>query len=79
MIEHFWNEMDDRILGCLRDAGAMSPVELGQRVGLSEGEAIAFLATLVREGRVRMRLVEEMTTPRSRITPGGEPASPPGP
>ena len=36
----------------------MSPAELGRRVGMSEGEATTFLATLIREGRVRMQLVE---------------------
>ena len=36
----------------------MSPAELGRRVGMSEGEATTFLATLIREGRVRMHLVE---------------------
>jgi len=58
MIENWWNEMDKTILECLRDGGPMSPAELGRRVGMSEGEATTFLATLIREGRVRMHLVE---------------------
>ncbi len=58
MIENWWNEMDSAILECLRDGGPMSPAELGRRVGMSEGEATTFLATLIREGRVRMQLVE---------------------
>jgi len=58
MIENWWNEMDRAILECLRDGGPMSPAELGRRIGMSEGEATTFLATLIREGRVRMQLVE---------------------
>ena len=58
MIENWWNEMDRAILECLRDGGPMSPAELGRRTGMSEGEATTFLATLIREGRVRMQLVE---------------------
>jgi DNA-binding Lrp family transcriptional regulator len=58
MIENWWDEVDRAILECLRDGGPMTPAELARRAGMSEGEATAFLATLIREGRVRMQLVE---------------------
>jgi DNA-binding Lrp family transcriptional regulator len=58
MIENWWDEVDRTILECLRDGGPMTPAELGRRAGMSEGEATAFLATLIREGRVRLQLVE---------------------
>lgn len=54
----WWGEVDNAILDCLRHGGAMSPGDLGQQVGISEGEATAFLVMLVREGKVRLRLVE---------------------
>jgi hypothetical protein len=36
----------------------MSPAALGRHLGMPEGEATAFLAMLVREGKVAIRLVE---------------------
>jgi predicted ArsR family transcriptional regulator len=54
----WWKETDTAILECLRRHGAMSPAALGQHLGMSEGEASAFLAMLVREGKVSIRLVE---------------------
>lgn len=54
----WWVETDTAILECLQRGGPMSPVELAHRVGISEGEARAFLLMLAREGRVRIRLVE---------------------
>jgi predicted ArsR family transcriptional regulator len=54
----WWNETDTEILECLRRHGAMSPDELGRHLGISEGEASAFLAMLVREGKVSIRLVD---------------------
>jgi hypothetical protein len=39
----------------------MSPAALGRHLAMSEGEATAFLAMLVREGKVSIRLVELTT------------------
>ena len=50
--------LDNTILDCLRKSGPMSPAELGYRLGMSEGEATVFLSTLIRDGKVRMPLVE---------------------
>src|SRR5206468_2504811 len=54
----WWSETDHAILECLRETGPMSPEDLSHRTGLSVGEITAFLAMLVREGRVRVRMVE---------------------
>lgn len=54
----WWSETDQAILECLRVTGPMSPEDLRHRIGLSVGEITAFLAMLVREGRVRIRIVE---------------------
>jgi DNA-binding Lrp family transcriptional regulator len=54
----WWSETDQAILQCLGAAGPMSPEELARQVGLSAGELSAFLAMLVREGRVRIRSIE---------------------
>lgn len=56
--ENWWGAIDDEILGCLADRGVMSPGELCERVGVSEGEMTAFLGMLAREGRIRIRQVE---------------------
>ena len=54
----WWAETDHDIVECLRARGPMSPEELSCRIGLSVGEITAFLAMLVREERIRIRLVE---------------------
>ena len=54
----WWTETDAAVLACLQDAGAMSPAELADRLGIPEGEATAFLCMLAREGKIRIRLVE---------------------
>ena len=69
----WWSETDDAILECLRSTGAMSPGELGGRVGISESEAIAFLCMLARQGRVCIRLVALNDEPATELS-----ATPPG-
>ncbi len=54
----WWSETDHAIVECLRASGPMSPEDLSHRTGLSLGEITAFLAMLVREGRIRVRVVE---------------------
>jgi DNA-binding Lrp family transcriptional regulator len=54
----WWSETDRSILECLREAGPVSPGDLGRRVGISEGEATAFLCMLATQGKVRIRLAE---------------------
>ena len=58
MIENWWTETDDAIVQCLRERGAMSPVDLAQRLGITPGESTAFLCMLAAEGKVKLRLVE---------------------
>ena len=66
MIENWWDEVDGKILDCLR-SGPMSPADIARRTGMSEGEATTFLTMLVREGRVRMPLVEMGETPSPKV------------
>lgn len=56
----WWSETEHDIVEHLRRDGTLSPVELGQRVGVSETEATMFLCMLVREGKIRIRLVESV-------------------
>jgi hypothetical protein len=55
MIE-WWSEIEQGII-VPRKRWTLSPGELGHRVGISEGEAIAFLCMLARERKVSIRLV----------------------
>jgi len=66
----WWSETEDAIVKCLGTGGAMSPGELGRRVGISEGEAIAFLCMLARERKVSIRLVGLNEEPASRVARG---------
>ncbi len=53
----WWSEIEHGIVECLGSGGAMSPGELGRRVGISEGEATAFLCMLAQDRKVSIRLV----------------------
>ena len=70
-----WSETDHAILECLRETGPMSPDDLSHRTGLSVGEITAFLAMLVREGRVRVRMVELAQEEGTRLNWQGMSAS----
>jgi hypothetical protein len=66
----WWSETEDAIVECLARDGAMSPEDLAQRVGISEGETTAFLCMLAREKKVLIRLVGLKDAPASRPARG---------
>ena len=51
-------ELEDEILSCLQRTGITTPAEIGRRLRISEAAAASLLTILVREGKVRMCLVE---------------------
>jgi predicted ArsR family transcriptional regulator len=53
----WWSETEHAIVECLESNGPMSPEVLAQRLGISEGEATAFLCMLAREKKLRIRIV----------------------
>ncbi len=57
-MSNWWSKTDRAILACLRDSGPLSLQDLSHRVGLTEAEVTVFVGMLVREGRVRIGLVE---------------------
>jgi len=67
---NWWSEIEHGIVECLGSGGPMSPGALGRRVGISEGEAIAFLCMLARERKVSICLVELHDEPASRTARG---------
>jgi hypothetical protein len=54
----WWTELEDEILRCLERTGVATPAEIGRRLGVSEVATASLLSILVREGKVRMCLVE---------------------
>ncbi len=66
----WWSEIEHEIVECLGSGGPISPGELGRRVGISKGEAIAFLCMLAREKKVSIRLVGLHDEPASRTARG---------
>lgn len=54
----WWAMIDDEILGCLEGHGVMTPAEISRQLHISESEAVALLAMLARQGRVRICQVE---------------------
>ena len=66
----WWSETEHAIVECLGTAGPMSPEDLAHRVGISEGEATAFLCMLTREKKISIRLVGLKDEPACRPTRG---------
>lgn len=66
----WWSETEHAIVECLGSDGPMSPEDLAQRVGISEGEATAFLCMLAREKKVLIRLVGLKDAPTGPPTRG---------
>ncbi len=62
----WWSEIEHGIVECLGSGGPMSPGALRRRVGMSEGETIAFLSMLARERKVSIRLVGLPADPATR-------------
>jgi predicted ArsR family transcriptional regulator len=53
----WWSDTEHAVVDALASAGPMSPQDLAQRVGISEGEAIAYLCMLAKEKKVAIQLV----------------------
>ena len=53
----WWSDTEHAVVDALACAGPMSPQDLAQRVGISEGEAIAYLCMLAKEKKVAVQLV----------------------
>jgi hypothetical protein len=66
----WWSETEHAIVECLGTSGPMSPEDLAQRVGISEGETTAFLCMLAREKKITIRLVGLKDEPATRPTRG---------
>ena len=53
----WWSETEHAVVDALSSAGSMSPQDLAQRIGISEGETIVYLCMLARERKVAIQLV----------------------
>ena len=64
-------ELEGEILSCLQQTGITTPAEIGRRLRISEAAAASLITLLVREGKVRMCLVELTEwEPTSRVPNG---------
>jgi hypothetical protein len=63
-MESWWSEVENDLLQCLRDGRPKAPDEIGRHVGLSEAATSSLLAMLVRDGKVRICLVERTDVAR---------------
>jgi predicted ArsR family transcriptional regulator len=62
----WWSETEHAIVECLGRDGSMSPDQLAQRLGISQGETTAFLCMLAREKKVLIHLVGLPDMPSGR-------------
>jgi hypothetical protein len=69
MIEKFWTDTDNAILDCLRALGAMSPVELAEKLGISPGECTTLVCFLATQGKVKIALVEREEEETNALIP----------
>ncbi len=66
-MDHWWDDVDGAVLGCLAERGSMSPGELCGHLGMSERAVVSLLCLLASEGRIRICLVEHVdATARDR-------------
>jgi hypothetical protein len=65
-MDNWWTDIDDAVLEHLRRSGPATPAELAAAIGASEGETVAFLAMLAREGKIRIARVE-VTDPAASV------------
>jgi hypothetical protein len=63
-MEHEWSEIDGEVLSVLERRGESSPATIACELGISVGEATAFVCMLAREGKLRIQLVEVMRAER---------------
>lgn len=54
----WWDELESEMLRCLERTGTTTPYELGRHLGLPEAATASLLSILVREGKVKMCLVQ---------------------
>lgn len=52
-MESWWADLDHEVLECLTTR-PMTPAEIGDKVGLSEGSVTSMLAMLAQEGRIQI-------------------------
>ena len=65
----WWAELENELLTCVEEIGLATPAEVGRRLGFSESSAASLLAILVREGKVRMCLVQSASGDVARRAP----------
>jgi len=66
----WWSATEHAVVDALASAGPMSPQDLAQRVGISEGEAIAYLCMLAKEEKVAIQLVGLTSSSSRRVGRG---------
>jgi hypothetical protein len=54
----WWDLLDNEVLDCLTCGRALSPEEVGAKLGMSAESAASLITMLVRDGRVRITSVE---------------------
>ena len=57
-MDDWWAGIDEDVRKCLMDRAPLTPVEIGRRLGISEGAATSLLCMLASAGKVRICLVE---------------------
>ena len=54
----WWTALESETLNCLEHAGTVTPAEIGRCLRIPEAATTSLLSVMVRDGKVRIRLVE---------------------
>ncbi|HXG16854.1 MAG TPA: hypothetical protein VNK50_11435 [Calidithermus sp.] len=71
MIGDWVEELEAEVLACLRDVATMTPHEMAERLGISEGTAISYICLLASEGRLT---IERVSAPKPAASVDGDEA-----
>jgi hypothetical protein len=52
--DDWWTDVEDDVLRCLTEHGAMPPATLAAHLGVSEPAAISWLVIMAQEGKVKI-------------------------
>src|SRR5262245_15170458 len=72
-VADWWTELEGEILNCLEHVGTVTPAEIGRRLGIPEAATASLLSVVVRDGKVRIRLVELARGESDALEPNAAP------
>ena len=61
--QEWWKDLEDDVLRCLEGRGSVEPIEIADKLGMSEAAAASLLSMMAHDGKVRIRAVSSGERP----------------